>query len=268
MGRLGCSPEEAPALARFLDGCASLDYKGTATHLSVSDSSDPGDTAYTRTQLERFREAVEGIRAAGVDPGIVHAANSGGVILYPGSWLDMVRPGIVLYGYKPVEEPPLPPAGTKGGVDGSSGNNGGDGGADDGAAGLLRVKPVMELSADIVFIKKVKKGGCVSYGRIWTAPEDTLVATLPVGYADGLPRLASGKWQVYAGGKAYPLAGRICMDQCLVDLGPETELRRWDEMTVFGGEVPDAAVLAERIGTIPYEITCNINKRVPRVYRE
>jgi alanine racemase len=253
MNRLGCSPEDAPALARFLSGCAALDYEGTATHLSASDSADPGDAAYTRTQLERFRKALESIRAAGIDPGIAHAANSGGVILHPGSWLDMVRPGIILYGYKALED--SPPAAEAAGV-----NSGG--------TGRLRVKPVMELRADIVFIKKVKKGGCVSYGRIWTAPADTVIATLPVGYADGLPRSASGKWQVYAGGKTYPLVGRICMDQCLVDLGPETDLRRWDELVVFGGEAPDAAVLAERIGTIPYEITCNINRRVPRVYRE
>jgi alanine racemase len=89
---------------------------------------------------------------------------------------------------------------------------------------------------------------------------------LPVGYADGFPRLLSNKWQVLIGEKTYPLAGRICMDQCCVDLGTQTDVNRWDEAVIFGGRAPDAAALAAVTGTIPYEITCNINKRVPRIY--
>jgi alanine racemase len=237
MGRMGCAPEEAPELARFLAGCAFLRHEGTATHLAVSDSPAPDDMAYTRLQITRFREALAAMKAAGADPGIVHAANSGGVILHPDSWFDMVRPGIVLYGYNLT-----------------------------GTEIALPVRPVMELRAKIVFMKQIKKGESVSYGRIWTAPRDTTIATLPLGYADGLPRLASNKWQVSDGKRQYPLAGRICMDQCLVDLGPETELRRWDELSIFGGPAPDAAALAKCIGTVPYEITCNISRRVPRVY--
>ncbi|MDR0583938.1 MAG: alanine racemase [Treponema sp.] len=243
MGRMGCSPAEASGLARYIAGCPSLEYAGTATHLAVSDSAAAGDIAYTRRQLALFRKVLDGIRAAGLDPGIVHAANSGGVILHPDSWFDMVRPGILLYGYKPVGEAAAPEA-----------------------AGPLRVAPVMELRTNVVLIKKMKKGESLSYGRTWILPQDTVVAVLPAGYADGLPRLASSKWQVFIGGKAYPLVGRICMDQCLASLGPASDVRRWDEAILFGGPAPDAAALAERIGTIPYEITCNINKRVPRVY--
>ncbi|GHV96035.1 alanine racemase [Spirochaetia bacterium] len=251
MGRMGCSPAEAPALARFIagcsnsrscsdsQGCTALDYAGTATHLAVADSAAPEDIDYTQKQIECFKETLAGIQSAGLNPGIVHAANSGAVLLHPNAWFDMVRPGILLYGYK-AEEPSL--------------------------FAPLQVKPVMELRTNVVFIKKVKKGETLSYGRTWTAPQDTNAAVLPVGYGDGLPRLVSNKWQVYICGRAYPLVGRICMDQCLADLGPETNVRLWDEVTVFGGDAPDAAVLAERIGTIPYEITCNINKRVPRVY--
>jgi alanine racemase len=147
----------------------------------------------------------------------------------------------LLYGYKAAEEP-------------------------QGQAMPLKVEPVMELRTQAVFLRPVKKGETVSYGRTWAAREDTNIAVLPVGYADGLPRLASGSWQAVIGGKSYPLAGRICMDQCMVDIGPDTEVRRWDEAVIFGGCAPSAAVLAERVGTIPYEITCNINKRVPRVY--
>jgi len=240
MGRLGCTPGEAPALAGRLAGSAALEYAGTATHFAVSDSTTPEDLAYTERQISLFRESLEGIRAAGLNPGIVHAANSGAIILHPDAWFDMVRPGILLYGYKA---------------------------AGDHDRGSLRVEPVMELRTKVVLVKEVAKGESVSYGRTWVAPRDTAIAVLPIGYADGLPRLASNKWQVRIGGGTYPLVGTICMDQCMVDLGPPPgEARRWDDAVVFGGSAPGADALAERIGTIPYEIVCNINRRVPRLY--
>jgi alanine racemase len=243
MGRAGCPAKEAPALARRIAACTALEYAGTATHLAVADSAAADDIAYTERQIACFAAAVDGIRAAGVNPGIVHAANSGAIILHPGAWFDMVRPGILLYGYKTVEEA-----------------------GDTLSLKPLQAEPVMELRTNVVLIKQVKKGESVSYGRTWVAPRDTQVAVLPVGYGDGFPRLLSNRWQVFIGGTAYPLVGRICMDQCMADLGPASTVRRWDEAVLFGGPAPSAAVLAERIGTIPYEITCNINKRVPRVY--
>jgi alanine racemase len=125
----------------------------------------------------------------------------------------------------------------------------------------------MELVSNIVFMKKVRKGESVSYGRTWTADRDTTIATIPVGYGDGLPRRLSGQgFRVRINGADYPLAGRICMDQCMVDLGPETRVQRWDAVTLFGGDALSAADIAETLGTISYEITCGINKRVPRVY--
>jgi alanine racemase len=238
MGRLGCPVEEAAALARHIAACPSLELAGTATHFAVSDSTDERDIAYTRRQLSLFKEAADAIRDAGIDPGVVHAANSGAVILHPDAWLDMVRPGILLYGYNTVEQ----------------------------SENQLRAKPVMELRTNVALIKKIKKGESVSYGRTWTAPQDTFIAVLPAGYGDGIPRIAGSKWQALIGGRAYPFAGRICMDQCCVDLGPEPSVRRWDETVIFGGSAWDAAALAAVTGTIPYEITCNINKRVPRVY--
>jgi alanine racemase len=239
MGRLGCRPEDAPGLARCIADRAGLEYTGTATHFAAADSAAPDDITYTRLQLARFREALDSIRAQGLDPGIVHAANSGAVLLHPDSWFDMVRPGILLYGYQTAE--------TDFEID---------------------IRPVMELASKVVLIKKVKQGECLSYGRTWTAPKDTTIGVLSAGYADGLPLLLSGRWQAFIRGRAYPLVGRICMDQCLVDLGPDAAVRRWDDAAIFGGPAPDAAALAARIGTIPYEITCNVNKRVPRVYVE
>jgi len=245
MGRMGCSPEDAPGLARFIAGSPALEYAGTATHLAVAESAAQDDIVYTRRQIECFNKALAAIRAQGVKPGIVHAANSGAVLLHPEAWFDMVRPGILLYGYGQInEEDTLPGLSPK----------------------PINVKPVMELRSCVVLIKKVKKGESLSYGRTWTALADTTAAILSIGYADGLPRAASNKWQVVIRGKTYPLVGRICMDLCIADLGPETEVCRWDEAIIFGGCAQGAAALAENAGTVHYEVICNVNKRVPRIY--
>ncbi len=240
MGRIGCSPGDTPELAKYIVSCKSLCYAGTASHLSAADSDNPDDIAYTKKQISLFKDAVSGIKAAGIDPGIVHMANSGGVVLHEDSYFDMVRPGLLVYGYPPIES----------------------------IADMVPVNPVMELITNIVFIKKVKKGDFISYGRIWQAPEDTTIATLPVGYADGLPRALSGDFSVCINGTMYPVVGRICMDQCMVDLGKNPPVNRWDQVSLFGGldGSLDAAGVAKKLDTIPYEITCNINKRVPRVY--
>ncbi|MCL2209539.1 MAG: alanine racemase [Treponema sp.] len=238
MGRFGCPAEEALALARHISSCPKLELKGTSTHFAVSDSENSADTAYTQHQLSGFKDALNTIKSAGIDPGIIHAANSGAVLRHPDTWFDMVRPGILLYGYKTTEENGEP----------------------------LMIQSVMELRTIVVLIKKLKKSESISYGRTWTASQDTFIAVLPVGYADGFPRLASNKWQTVIGGKSYPLAGRVCMDQCCVDLGTESEVKRWDEAVIFGGTAADASALAAVTGTIPYEITSNINKRVPRIY--
>jgi alanine racemase len=238
MGRIGCAPEEAAELARVISRSGHLRLAGTATHLAVSDSPLEEHRRYTGAQLAAFKEALASIRDAGVDPGLVHAANSGAVVFHEDAYFDMVRPGILLYGYTPPGSAPFEPP----------------------------VKPVMELETRIAFIKKLKKGQSVSYGRIWTAGRDTVIATLPLGYADGLARSLSGNHEVYIRGRPYPLAGRICMDQCMADLGPEPDFGLWEPVTVFGGAAPDAAAVAAKLGTIPYEVTCLISKRVPRVY--
>jgi len=237
MGRLGCRPENAAALAAGIASRKNLVLGGTATHLSVSDSREPGDVAYTKEQLRRFMEAIAAIKKAGIEPGIIHAANSGALMFHEDSYFDMIRPGLFLYGYSlgaTAEE--------------------------------FSIAPVMELRSAVVSIKRVKKGEAVSYGRTWIAPQDTFIGVIPAGYADGLSRFLSNNHSVNIRGRAYPLAGRICMDQCMVDLGTETPVQRWDEAVIFGPGFITAADIAEKLGTIPYEITCNINKRVPRLY--
>jgi alanine racemase len=249
MGRIGCKPEDASRLASRIVESKSFTLAGTATHLAVSDSIKTEDIVYTKKQLEIFRNAVNSISARGINPGIIHSANTGAVTFHNDGWFDMVRPGILLYGYAP---------------EGPDGNP------------AMAVKPLMELTSCLSYIKEVKKGESISYGRTWTAGKDTLIGTIPLGYADGLPRLLSNNWQIHImkkkSGKTEtvenirPLVGRICMDQCMVDLGKDSTARRWDTVTIFGGAAPHAGIMASRLGTIPYEITCQINKRVPRIY--
>lgn len=239
MGRIGCGPGEALSLARHIAGEAGLVLAGTATHLPVSDSPEAAHREFTLRQLKLFESTVNSIRDAGIDPGIVTAGNSGSVLQYPEAHFDMVRPGIIVYGYLP----------------------------DDRLTGLIELRPVMELETEVAAIKRVAAGTRISYGLTWTAPRDTLVATLPIGYADGLARALSPGLRVRIGDAEYPVAGRICMDQCMIDLGPDSPVRRWEPVTVFGpSPARGADELAAIMGTIAYEITCAVNKRVPRVY--
>ena len=234
MGRMGSKPEDAAALAAKISSGKYLHLEGTATHLSVSDSIEAGHVAYTKEQLRRFREVISSIEKAGFSPGIVHAANSGALVFHEDSYFDMIRPGIFLYGYSPSED--------------------------------FSARPVMELKSKVVFLKNIKKGETVSYGRTWIAPEDTTIGVIPAGYADGFPWGLANNHSILIRGKAYPLAGRICMDQCMVNLGPETDVKRWDDAVIFGPGFLNAADMAKKLKTIPYEITCGINKRVVREY--
>ena len=240
MSRIGCRPSEAVKLATQIVRAKRLRLQGVATHFAVADSDSESDRAFTKGQLERFSDAVEAIRQTGIHIPLVHAANSGAVQLLPEARFDMVRPGLLAYGYLPVQN----------------------------AATAIDVKPVMELVTQVVLIKQIRAGTCVSYGRNWTAPQDTYIATLPIGYADGLRRALSPGLKVRIGNEFFPIVGRICMDQCMVDLGAHPWVQRWDEVCIFGPNPQDnsAQTLADIAGTIPYEITCGIHKRVPRVF--
>jgi alanine racemase len=237
MGRIGCSIEEAPGLALMIARHPHLELAGIMTHFPSAD--EPGD-AFTIAQIGRFEACLEAIRKTGVEPGLVHAANSGGILHYPQSWFSMVRPGILLYGYQPAPAAPRP----------------------------FEVRPVMELKAPLVFIKRIAAGTPVSYGRSWAPDRDTCIGTIAAGYADGFPRSLSNRGRVLIRGRAYPVAGRVCMDQFMVDLGPRPEVERWDDATLFGPDPagPDAWEVARLAGSIPYEITCGINRQARRTY--
>lgn len=241
MGRIGATPEFAPELSAKIQEMSHIKLEGTCTHFPVSDSIEPEDILFTEKQIQIFTDTIEKMKVLGIDPGIRHAANSGAIIAHKAGHFDMVRPGISVYGYYPDQN------------------------MDKSAADF---KPVMEFVSKVAFIKKVTKGTSVSYGRTWKAPKDTYIGSIPVGYGDGYNRLLSSKAQVLIKGKLYPVAGRICMDQFMIDLGPESDVQLSDDVVIFGPVkgAPDASDLSEITNTIPYEVTCNINKRVPRDY--
>lgn len=239
MNRIGCNAEEAVKLATQIGRARFLHLQGIATHFAASDSENEDDTRFTQSQFALFQQTVADVRKAGIEIPIVHAANSGAVQHYPEMQCDMIRPGLIAYGYMPLP-----------------------------STASFTVKPVMELVTQVVLIKQIRKGVSVSYGRTWTADKDTYIATLPIGYADGLVRVLSPGLKVRIGNEFFPLIGKICMDQCMIDLGSRPWVQRWDEVCIFGAGAADntAKTLADIAHTIPYEITCGIHKRVPRVF--
>ena len=246
MARIGCKVDEATRLAKRITEKTNLQLEGVATHFAVSDSFEPCDISFTQKQILLFKKAIDDIRNEGIRIPLVHASNSGAT-LFQKEQFDMVRIGLLAYGYSPFDE------------------------EKERTETSIYLKPVMELLTEVVFIKQVKKGDSVSYGRTWTSEKDTYIATLPIGYADGLSRSLSSKLKVRIGDEFYPIVGRICMDQCMVDIGIEPKVKRWDEVCIFGPSYDEiknnsAKDVASLAGTICYEITSNINKRVPRVY--
>jgi alanine racemase len=239
MSRLGVAPgQDGLAFAKDLAGLPGLDLEGIFTHFAAADDPDQG---YTRWQLERFTAFIEDLRALGIEFRIRHAANSAAIINLPEAHLDLVRLGISLYGYHP--------------------SPGGEGG--------VALRPAMTVKARIGYLKEVPAGTCVSYGRTFVTGRPTVLATLPLGYADGYPRLLSSRGAVIIHGRMAPVVGRVCMDQIMVDVTDIPRVALGDEVIVLGrqGEVGMTADdLAALTGTISYEILCGVSPRVPRVY--
>lgn len=216
-----------------------LEITGMFQHFAAADSREADDIAFTNHQHDLFCRAVEQVRQ--VHPlTTVHCCNSAGLILHPDWGMDLVRAGIILYGEDPSGEVRFP-----------------------------ELTPIMQLKTVVSHVKELLPGESVSYGRTFTAKSPMRVATLCCGYADGYPRLLSGKGMVSIHGQSAPVLGRVCMDQMMVDVSYIPDVHIGDEVIVLGqGGADTMFTAAEKIGTISYELMCGISRRVPRIYLE
>lgn len=240
MGRIGLHDEESAF--RFIEQAIRLEgvkVEGLFTHYARADEEDK---AYTLEQHRRFEAIVEHFRSRGVVFPILHAGNSATGIEFPELSYNMLRLGISLYGLYPSEEV---------------------------NRRKVELLPVMSFKTKPVMIKTLPPGSGISYGTIYTTRGEEKIATLPVGYADGYTRMLTSKAEVLVCGQKVPVVGKICMDQCMINVSDVPELRLDDEVVLFGkqgSEVISADDLAAALGTINYEITCMVSSRVPRVY--
>jgi alanine racemase len=240
MSRLGflCDEAHRAQAAKQIDKVCALPAlvpEGIFTHFANAD----GDEDYTMLQLRRFLDVLDALERRDVRFQIRHCAASAAVLHYPCTYLDMVRPGVALYGHYP--DPSCE------GLDGP---------------GLL---PVMALKSRVIAVRALPAGTCVSYGCTHTLARPSRLAVLSVGYADGLERLLSNRGEVLLRGQRAPIVGRVCMDLCMVDVTDLPDVQAGDVATVFGPELP-LEEKADAVGTIQYELLCGVAPRVPRVY--
>ncbi|PNS07953.1 alanine racemase [Solilutibacter silvestris] len=244
MERIGVHSESAAPLIEAAVASRWCMVKGVYSHLACSD--DPR-SAMTQLQLERFLETCAHFERIGAPMPIRHLANSGGVLHFPETWLDMVRPGIITYGVLPGDSARPP----------------------------FELRPALSLVSQVVYFKVVKAGRTVSYGATWMAPHDTRIVTVPIGYGDGYSRAlsssaSSSRGEVLIRGERHPIVGRVCMDQFMVDLGPQGSAWNEDEVVLIGHQGGDAIAcedVARWAETIPYEVLVGLNERIPREYR-
>lgn len=239
MGRYGELLEEGIELAYLAHGSPFLSLEGLMTHMATADERDKG---FTDLQMERFLKAAAELARRGVEIPIKHVANSATIIDMPDKALDMVRPGIMLYGLWPSKE-----------VNRT----------------VMELRPALEWKAQIVQIKDMPVNTGISYGRTFITAKDMRVALLPLGYADGFNRLLSNRGEVLIHGEKAPILGRICMDQTMVDVTDIPQARVGDEVVLIGSQGKNfigADDMADLLDTINYEVVCALSKRVPRHY--
>jgi len=240
MGRIGVWHKDAMHFVRALCKMKNLRLEGIFSHFSSSDES----SALTHRQVQDFLSLIEEIERLGIHIKYKHMANSMAVIDYKSSHMNLIRPGLILYGLWP--KPSL-------------------------SSSKIKVKPALALKSSIVFLKDVPPGRTISYGGTHTTKNHTTIATIPIGYGDGLNRRLSNKGYVIVRGKRAPIIGRVCMDQIMVDVGNIVGVKVGDIVTMIGRQFKEA-ITAEEIAvlcdTIPYEVICWLDKRVPRVYNK
>src|ERR671923_39287 len=238
MGRLGLLADETNSWIPELKKCSALKLEGVFSHFSHAESVE-GD--YTREQLDIFKRVIQLLRKEGLAPRLVHFANSAATITLPAAYFDMVRPGIMLYGVYPS------PA----------------------MANQILLKPVLSWKTKILQLKKVPPGTSISYGQTLVTNRESMIATLPVGYADGYQRLLSNRGQVLVDGQRAPVVGRVCMDLTMIDVTDIRKVQQGDEVVLLGRQ-GDAEISADEMAawanTISYEILTSIGVRVPRIH--
>lgn len=239
MQRIGQQYHSADLLLKAAAKSKGLDVVGLMSHLASADS----DVDFTKLQISRFCAVKEQFQAYFGSAGLCHLANSAGVFFGTEAHFDMVRPGLALYGVSPFEH--------RSGAE-------------------LGLKPAMSLLSKVVYFKVVRKGEGVSYNLTWRAPCDTRIVTIPIGYGDGFHRALSNRGEVIIRGERHPIVGRICMDQLMVDLGPDGTAFNGDDVVLVGesqGQQLSVCDVATRAGTISYEVLVGLNERIPRHYK-
>jgi alanine racemase len=242
MARLGIAPSEVPAMARALHRFPEVKLQGLMTHFACADAIE---TESIEHQLDLFEQATLALRAEGIAPALRHAANSAALLKSPRSWLDVVRPGIALFGVQP-------------------------------ALGVNpELRPVMRVRSEIIALRELPEGAPVGYGATFRTTRPSRIATVPVGYADGFSRALSNRGSLLVRGKRAPVVGAVSMDMTMLDVTEITDVRVGDECVILGaqkGPLGQDAISAEEIaatlGTIPWEVLTDISRRVPRFYRE
>jgi len=249
MNRLGIAPSDVECFAGQLAKCKHLELGGVFTHFASSEvSTNTRVGEQTRQQEERFYAALDRLRALGIDPGIVHLANSAAIATRPETWADMVRPGVILYGYHPgydpVEQRPEIEA-------------------------RLPLKPVMSLRARIINIRNIPEGAGVGYNETFIAKRPSRIAVLAAGYGDGIHRSLGNRGSVLVRGALAPIVGIISMDVTMIDVTDVPDVMLGDVVTIYGGDGKDvraANVIARSIGTVTSDLLCAVSQRVPRLY--
>ncbi|NLN83340.1 MAG: alanine racemase [Firmicutes bacterium] len=238
MSRIGIAGSDQDVLfAKSLKTYENLEFEGLFSHFSLAETENP---SLALQQLHKFEIFSDQLKILGACPPVLHMANTAAIFRFKESHFNMVRLGVGMYGSMPasiIEDP-------------------------------LDLRPVMTLKTSIVYIKEVEKGRAISYDGTWIAPKDSLIGTLPIGYADGLSRSFGNKAQVWVRGTLVPVVGRVCMDQTMIDLSQVPQAQSGDEVIIFGESQPKRStlMLAEEVGEIPHQITAVISKRVPRFY--
>lgn len=237
MGRVGVLLDQEPDVFDRVIGSPKCLWEGLYTHFSTSDEADKD---YANLQLSRFQKVLTHVQQLKKKPSIIHMANSGAVLDIPKSYFDAVRPGILLYGNYPSSE----------------------------TTRSVKIRQVMTFKTYVSHVRALPVGFPISYGRRWVTPRATKIAVLPLGYADGLNRKLTNQGEVLIQGKRYPMVGAITMDQTMVDVTNDP-IKTGDEVILWGesdqGTI-EVSEVADKIGTIPYEVTCGVSRRVPRVY--